>query len=1345
MRLVGATPSAIEAEERQPGVVNHLVGDARQWRTGIAQYGRVRYHDAYPGIDVVFYGHAQRQLEYDVEVAPGADPGLVRLAFDGADAVTISDRGELLLHTPAGVVRQQAPVTYQDIDDERVFVDARYVPRPDGEIGFEVGDYDDSRPLVIDPILLYATFLGGSDGEFVAADNRLAARIAVDPLGFVYVVGDTLSADFPGVTGSSLQPSKAGATDTTDLFIAKLNPSASQFVFVTYFGGTGNEFRSSLALDASGDIFIAGQTSSADLPAGVGAVPYPTYRGGSYDGFVAKIHANGQSLLWRMYIGGGGIDSVEDIAVDAAGDAYVVGTTSSTFGTGFPVTSAFQSDSGGGSDAFVMKIRGDGSTLVYSTFLGGAANDFGNSIAVDAAGAAYVAGQTFSTNFPLRPVGGPFIQDTLRGSVDVFVAKLAASGSQVIYSTYFGGDEGPTGDPSLLGEGAELAIDSTGAVYLGGWTNALLNFPEATGGPTPFQPTKFGDIDGFVAKLDPAGSSLVYRTFLGGGGRDLVTGIAVNTSGEAYVTGAFQELVGDAPPFPTTPDAHDFTRGGDQDAFVTRLNATGSALLYSTYVGGSLLDIGLSIDVDAAGNVFALGQTNSADFPLVPAGGPGIDSTYGGLAEAFVVRFGELDAPVVASVSPATGPTTGGTPVVISGQRFASGATVRFGASLAPTVVVQSATQILAFAPPGVAGSVAVTVTNPDAKFGTLPAAFTYYVPTTPAPVLSAANLPTGRTSGGEVVQLTGSNFQPGATVLFGLRFATVDALSPTTILVTTPPGAAGAVDVRVVNPDGQVGTLAGGFTYFSELADSDNDGLPDWYENLHPCLSPLVPDAANDPDADGATNLQEYFDGTNPCEAETLFFAEGAAGDFETRFAVFNPDALRTATARFNFQLLVGEGEPTETASTTRTVAPQSRLTLSSDEVAALTNRGFSTEVRSNLPLVADRQMVWDRLGFHGSHAETSIPSPATTWYLAEGATGDFLLFYLIQNPNDTEVDVTVRYLPGDGTPAATKVYRAPAFSRINILVNFELFDTNSDGVPDTPLYASAPLSAEFTATRPIIVERAMYLNNAPGRFFNAGHNSAGVTTPSTQWFLAEGATGFLFDMFVLIANPTATPADVRLTFLLPGGTTYTKTYDGATPGESGTNPSIAANSRFTVYVNDVQPDGAIGTWPLAQTAVSTVVESLNHVPIIVERAMWWARGGGAAGWYEGHNSVGVTETGARWALAEGELGGPRQAITYVLVANTSPFAGRIRARFYAEDGTTSACTFLIAANSRLNVNDEPTCFADMGGRRFATVVESESTGAGRPEIVVERAIYWNVGAELFGAGSNSVGTRLP
>lgn len=468
---------------------------------------------------------------------------------------------------------------------------------------------------------------------------------------------------------------------------------------------------------------------------------------------------------------------------------------------------------------------------------------------------------------------------------------------------------------------------------------------------------------------------------------------------------------------------------------------------------------------------------------------------------------------------------------------------------------------------------------------------------------------------------------------------------------------------------------------------------------------------AAADELLEACTGLDTPVTGrtTGPVVPLAAYLAEGATSTaFDTRIALLNPGT--TATTATLTVSRVGAGPVV----TVVDVPARTRVTVDPKDIAGMATAEFSTKIESDQRLVIDRTMSWDARGY-GAHAETSVAAPALTWYLAEGAThSGFNLFYLLQNPNALESQVRVQFLRPSGAPLE-KTYVLPPTSRTNIWVNVEDFPGLGQALASTDV--SAVL--ESTNGQPIIVERALYLDRA-GQVFSAGHESAGVTAPTTDWFLAEGNTGNYFDLFVLIANPGSSAAEVEATYLLPDGSSVTKAY------------SVAPASRFNIWV-----DGEDAR--LADTAVSTTIRSTNGVPVIVERALWWP--GGYAEWYESHNSPGATSTGTKWALAEGEVGGSRGVDTYVLLANTSSGTGQVKVTLLFEDGTHAERVFTVAGQSRFNV-DVRADFPGAVDKRFGAIVES--LGATPAQIVVERAMYWDALGQSWAAGTNSLATKL-
>jgi hypothetical protein len=604
IKMVGAN-AAPEAEGvgQLPGKVNYFLGnDPKNWRADVPTYSTVRFHDVYPGIDLLYHGNP-RQLESDFVVAAGADPNEILLSIRGADKLEVDARGDLVMHAGGGEVHQQKPFIYQEVNGVRQEIPGNYLLYDRNQVGFQIGAYDATRSLIIDPVLVYSTYLGGG------GEDR-GTSIAVDSFGNAYVTGLTFSINFPTTTGVFQTPFAGG----DDVFVTKLNAAGSALIYSTYLGGSSVDEGYAIAVDSSSNAYVTGLTSSTDFPTTTGAFQMTSGRGGG-DAFVTKLNATGSALLYSTYLGGSDLDEGTGISVDSSGNAYVAGVT---YSTDLPTTTeAFQTTIGGGDDAFVAKLNATGSALLYSTYLGGSGFDVGRGIAVDSSGNCYVTGDTLSTNFPTTT--GAF-QTTSGGGVsdEAFVTKLNATGSALLYSTYLGSSS----------EGTGIAVDSFGNAYMTGLTESA-NFPTTTGA---FQTTFGGIVDAFATKLNATGSALVYSTYLGGSSTDEGFAIGVDASGNAYVTDITVSTN-----FPTTTDAFQATFGGGDDAFVTKLNTTGSALVYSTYLGGSNVDFGNGIGVDASGNAYIIGSTFSANFPTTTGA---IQTTFsGGSSDAFISKF----------------------------------------------------------------------------------------------------------------------------------------------------------------------------------------------------------------------------------------------------------------------------------------------------------------------------------------------------------------------------------------------------------------------------------------------------------------------------------------------------------------------------------------------------------------------------------------------------------------------------------------------------------------------------------------------------------------------------------
>ncbi len=658
LHLVGGnTHPPVSAASQLPSHSNYFIGNDRtRWHSDVPQYARVSLHDAYPGVDMDYYG-VQKQLEFDFIVAPGASPKPIRLGVSGADRLSTDEQGNLILASSAGDVLLHKPVAYQKKNGERQPITARFVMQAHNQVSFELGDYDRSRELVIDPSVTYATYLGGT-----AEDDGNA--IAVDGSGNAYVTGQTQSNPFPGTTG--------GYVGAFDVFVTKISANGLTLDYSTYVGGLQNDSGNAIAVNASGNAFIAGGTASSDFPTTVGVLQR-TFGGGAHDAFLLELAANG-SLLHSTFLGGGGDDVANGIAIagDGSADVLVVGSTGST---NFPTPNGLQTAIAGTANGFVTRFNPTFSALAYSTYLGGGTGDFASAVASDGSGNAYVTGGTLNANFVTTQ--GAY-QTTLGGLSDAFVTVINPSGSARVYSTFLGGSSNDSG--------GGIAVDSSQDAYVTGSTTSS-NFPL---GVSRLQATLKGTQDAFVSELNPAGSQLLYSTYLGGSGIDTGLAIAVDSSQNAYVTG----MTG-SQDFPTA-NATQSSYGGQNDAFVSVLNSGGSVLTFSTYLGGSGAENTSTtngggslagIAVDSATNVYVTGSTASTDFPTVSAEQP--NSGLGG--DGFVAKF--LNPPPGFSITNGALSPTSGTPgvsatatITVTSTTSTFNSAVALACSVAPAV-----------------------------------------------------------------------------------------------------------------------------------------------------------------------------------------------------------------------------------------------------------------------------------------------------------------------------------------------------------------------------------------------------------------------------------------------------------------------------------------------------------------------------------------------------------------------------------------------------------------------------------------------------------------------------------
>lgn len=827
MKLKGANANPIvQGLDILPGKSNYISGnDPKKWNTDIRQYAKVQYKQVYPGIDVVYYGN-QGQLEYDFVVAPGANPGLIRMEFEGAKRLELDKQGNLVLNLKEGRMAINAPTLYQKTGDTTRSVAGQFVLASNKQVRFEVGSYDKSKELVIDPIV-YSTYLG------TTVEDR-ATAIAVENDGTVYLTGKTATvADvFPGTAGHFQAANAGGAFDA---FVIKITP-AGAIEWATYLGGVADDISLSIGVDAAHIAYICGSTTGA-FPITVGA--YQVVNNGGTDGFVTAIAANGNSLVYSTMLGGAGVDTCNALVVDAAGVVCVTGGTTSN-NIALPATAgAYQTDTGGAQNAFVAKFNAAG-TRQYFTYIGGGTAPGvhatqGNAITTDATGNIYITGSTVA-GWPVFPTGvlplPRAFKLTIGGAQDAFVTKIAPLGNgglDLLYSSYLGG--------SGIAKGTGIRLDTSGNVYVAG-INDSTDFPDAAtdgvtvGYPKVGQTTIIGGpFDCFVMKLallNTGHSDGVYCTFLGGNNDDTLDALIVDSFGDAYVTGRTMspDFVSVAPTSILTPI--DATFGATAKVFLAAVGADGSTRELKTYLGGVTDQEGSGIALDGAHNIYIGGWTSSTDFPTAGSAPMPLYAALTGAAsfDAFVLKISAPypnPIPTVTSVLPAGGTPLGGTTVVIEGTGFTgvTGLTgVTFGNVNAASYVVNSSTKITAVSPVHAAGIVDIVVRNAAGASLIVPEdTYTYFLPGV-KPTVTSLVPKIGPIIGGTSVVITGTGFT-GVTGPNGVKFGALNAASytvnsDTKITAVTKAHALGIVDVVVTSLTGSSDiTPAGRFTYF--------------------------------------------------------------------------------------------------------------------------------------------------------------------------------------------------------------------------------------------------------------------------------------------------------------------------------------------------------------------------------------------------------------------------------------------------------------------------------------------------------------------------------------------------
>ena len=637
--LGAANKPAVVGELPQLGRVNYFVGNnPAKWQRNVPTYAQVRYKNIYPGIDLLYYGN-QRQLEYDFALAPHADPGQIQFQIQGARQIHVDANGNLVLTTSNGQLQFQTPAVYQEVNGQRVAVDGGYVVTDPTHVRFHVAQYDANKPMVIDPVLVYSTYLGGG------GDDQ-AGGIAIDTAGNVYVAGSSDSTNFP------LAPLGLPPDGNTHVYVSKLDPTGSSLIYTDYLGGNSEDYGYALALDSTNNVYVTGSTASSNFPM-VNAFQgtYP----GSFNGFLSKISPDGSSLLYSTYFGGNGSDLPSSVAVDAGGDMLIAGYTSST---NLPVANAYQgtvSPNGGGmygNYGFLTKFSPDGSSLIYSTYFAGNVNmalTCGRSLCwpqpsstiagmvLDTAGNAYIAGATNTYNFPITLGVYQNTDSTQQNKTVGFVSKFNGGGL-LQYSTYLYDISG------VITQVTAIAVDATGSAYVTGVTVGSGTFPITSS--SICNPIVSGSACNyaFVTKFDAAAANLVYSTYLGPNNLAVPQAIALDENDDAYILG-----VTESGSFTTVDGIENYNSGNDM--LLVEIDPAASTQLFATYLGGSGDDAPApaGMVLDANSNIYVAGTTNSIDFPVTQSA---FQSVFGGDTDSFILKIGAASAPAVA-LSPA--------------------------------------------------------------------------------------------------------------------------------------------------------------------------------------------------------------------------------------------------------------------------------------------------------------------------------------------------------------------------------------------------------------------------------------------------------------------------------------------------------------------------------------------------------------------------------------------------------------------------------------------------------------------------------------------------------------------
>jgi uncharacterized protein (TIGR03437 family) len=736
MSLAGShAPAQIKPLEPFPFKTNYFIGSSGY---NVPNFSRVRYRSVYDGIDLEYHSQ-EGQMEYDFIVAPGVSSSSIGLIFSGADQTSVDGNGQLVLKIGNGKLIHRRPVAYQNINGHRVEVAASYVMR-NGDVGFDVAEYDRSRTLVIDPVVVYSSFVGGDRSDSITG-------VAVDKAGNTYITGETTSANFPQVGTNHTQLQGA----LTYAFVTKINPAGNQILYSTFLGGSSNTRGRAITVDADGNAYIGGVTGARNFPL---VNPVQSEQKGLNIGFVTKLSAEGDKILFSTFNGGERNDEIDAIAVDSSNNIYAAGRATSTQ---IPTVNAFQPAPAGSTDVLVAKYTAPNYRLAYNTYMGGAAVDEAYGIAADAQGNAYLTGFTISQGIATT---GAY-QTKYGGSNDAFVAKIRPDGSGLVFFTYLGGNGDDRAQALTLGRDGSIWV--TGSTVSTNWPVSENAAQKAFG----------GSVDAFVTQMDANGTRVMYSTYLGGSGRTTSyaeegRGIALNSQGNVVVAGTTNST-----DFPVERAVQTF--GGAQDGFVTEIDPVNGRIVYSSPLGGSATDIGHAVAVDATDAVIVGGETLSANFPMKGA----LRTTFAGGSEAFLTKI--CDPRVLTQPSSLTFIyTPGGTLPAAQTLNVSACTTISFSAAagngfvkLGTTSGMTNASIQVTADPAGLAPGdypSTITITAPDAVNSPYTMNVMLRV-APPAPAISAAGIVNaasgkgGPVAPGELLVIYGSNLGPKSLV----------------------------------------------------------------------------------------------------------------------------------------------------------------------------------------------------------------------------------------------------------------------------------------------------------------------------------------------------------------------------------------------------------------------------------------------------------------------------------------------------------------------------------------------------------------------------------------------------